>query len=721
MKTTVGVTPRSKSRRRRREPDSASASDKENLEADSNAAVDKSSKRRNEVLAVVRAAAAATSQADFWMKHSNLLDVIVDASFLQNTASAASLLLQEKTVDVSNVCRKLVKEAKEAKSCRAKLDCLCVAVHGLRALSRSLAAGSKQDAAVKLLYHAVVTAEQIMGDTTIGVDNEERQRAASYSLAAYQALGELLRRYSVSTKGAVKTVVFSNDKAGEDAFCSIFPVPEKGSGKQEVSGSLELNLVCSIGIQSTIAASRVLSRLWGRPDKTTNLVSEFDGLVRLLFRERSFLMSGMLYLIRNISATWISFLAFHSEGDCAKDIMSHCKQVHRILWDATSSIGDSKEDAEKCLLLRKNSISALLLGEDGSKLPTRIRSALNEKHLKSACSYAWKAAVSYTQIVGTSASGECSQALRQFHNEIGSLFEAFGVQDSLVWAEYWAYRTMHIGATSSCPCSSEHCMFASLPFKYVHEKGACESGNSASYAFLATLFLTLHVRDLLERIDELTESDITADFIKSAKTISSRLRSNVIESNQTLAVANLTRYFKLLSMISLHHTVFRLLERDDVPLVGPASTLLALSADILVDCIGPLGRTVAAAGKSMDESKSKLAWELPVECFLQGISVLEILKSPVSWERANSSIIELANTIDRKRSRLKAPPSCIKKVAKVRRLPIFGCCILCIFAHYLPSSVSYQYRQTAIREQRRSRRTHSLANFHSASDEYGSG
>jgi hypothetical protein len=57
------------------------------------------------------------------------------------------------------------------------LECLA-GVHGLRAICRTITARSKQDAAVKLLFHAITE------DITGRQDSLEMQRAACYSLAA---------------------------------------------------------------------------------------------------------------------------------------------------------------------------------------------------------------------------------------------------------------------------------------------------------------------------------------------------------------------------------------------------------------------------------------------------------------------------------------------------------------------------------------------------------
>jgi glucose uptake protein GlcU len=153
-----------------------------------------------------------------------------------------------------------------------------------------------------------------------------------------------------------------------------------------------------------------------------------------------------------------------------------------------------------------------------------------------------------------------------------------------------------------------------------------------------------------------------------------RIRSTIIENNDPAAVSSRLRYFSMLSMISLHRVVFDLVERDSMPLYGSIPAIVQLAADILVGCVGPLGRAVITDSKSMNESKVRQTWTSLVECFMRGISALEMLGSKLSTgstsanylQRANSAINDLADTLDRKRGRLKAPRDTAENAAKVR-------------------------------------------------------
>jgi hypothetical protein len=639
------------------------------------------SESRRDVIAIFRAAAASTSEATFWKKHTKLMECVVAASMSITNTPAGTLLLEDHALDLLNGCRKVLKEAKERKDIAGTLECLCVGVHGLRAIFRTITARSKQDAAVKLLFHAIVTAEDITGRTK---DSLEMQRAACYSLASYEALGKLLKLYSVQTSKGTGIVIFTiAPKQESDPLVGVFPIPTKTSTEQ-VPGSLSIDLVCSIGIQSTIAASRILTRLSPMKKRIRGSpVAEFNGIVESLLENESPVPIAV-HLIRRILLPWISFLASNSDQDCTKQVTSHGRDAHRILWDAASSIAQSKEDAQACLSLRGNAVAALLLGDTGSQLPSRLRSALMKKHFESACTYAWKAAVSYFQLVTPSTSAPCPDPLRRYHEEIGRLLDAFADEDCLAYTEYCAYRAFHVGLTSSYACTSDRCLFALIPLKYPHLDCGSDMAMSGNQVFLATFFLSVYVRDRLQKIDELAGDDTPVGFVRNAQVIMARMRSAIVENNDPAAVSSRLRYFSMLSMISLYRIVFDLVERDSLPLYGSVPAIVQLAADILVGCVGPLGRAVIANSKSMDESRVLQTWTSLVECFIRGISAFEMLSSKLSTEnnsanyleRANSTINDLADTLDRKRDRLKAPRDTAENAAKVRSSEVSKCCAM---------------------------------------------
>jgi hypothetical protein len=680
-------------RQRRRDPIASSEQEKENCQDDFSrlslerkvpnttlTLTPKASDSRRDVIAIFRAAAASTSEANFWKKHIKLMECVVDASMSFTKTPAGTLLLEDHALDLLNGCRKVLKEAKDRNDIAGTLACLCVGVHGLRAVCRTIiiaTSRSKQDVAVKLLFHAIVTAEDITGRTTKQDDSLEMQRAACYSFAAYEALGKLLKLYSVETsKGSTGVVVFTiAPKQENDPLPGVFPIPTRTSTEQ-VPGSLSIDLVCSIGIQSTIAASRILTRLVPMKVRIRGSpVAEFNGIVESLVLDEESPLPIAVHLVRRILLPWICFLASNSDQDCTKQVTSHGRDAHRILWDAASSIAQSKEDVDECLSLRGNAVAALLLsGDTGSQPPSRLRSALIQKHFENACTYAWKAAVLYFQLVAPSTSAPCPDPLRRYHEEIGRLLDAFADEDCLAYTEYCAYRALHVGLTSSCACTSDTCLFALIPLKYPHSDCGRDMAMSSNQAFLATFLLSVYVKDRLQKIDELAEDDIPVDFVRNAQVIMARIRSTIIENNDPAAVSSRLRYFSMLSMISLHRVVFDLVERDSMPLYGSIPAIVQLAADILVGCVGPLGRAVITDSKSMNESKVRQTWTSLVECFMRGISALEMLGSKLSTgstsanylQRANSAINDLADTLDRKRGRLKAPRDTAENAAKVR-------------------------------------------------------
>jgi len=88
-------------------------------------------------------------------------------------------------------------------------------------------------------------------------------QAASYGLAAYEALGNLLQNYSIQSSKDGKMIAFRSSKeGGKHSALIAFPIPEK-KARAKALGSLSINDVFTVAIQLTMSIAHILIKLWG--------------------------------------------------------------------------------------------------------------------------------------------------------------------------------------------------------------------------------------------------------------------------------------------------------------------------------------------------------------------------------------------------------------------------------------------------------------------------
>ena len=155
------------------------------------------------------------------------------------------------------------------------------------------------------------------------------------------------------------------------------------------------------------------------------------------------------------------------------------------MWDAAGRISSnkkSKSSLDLSLSLRGKAILLLLpdalCGSTKDNAPPKnddktlesVRASLFD----SACSAAWKAAVTYTQQLPKSSTSVCSEELEQFHKHVGDKLDRAAehvTAGSPAYFEYCAYRAIQCGSAFSTgihSCRPEGCLFQSLPDKFCH-------------------------------------------------------------------------------------------------------------------------------------------------------------------------------------------------------------------------------------------------------------
>jgi hypothetical protein len=94
-------------------------------------------------------------------------------------------------------------------------------------------------------------------------------------------------------------------------------------------------------------------------------------------------------------------------------------------------------------------------------------------------------------------------------------------------------------------------------------------------------------------------------------------------------------------------------------LYGSVPAIVQLAADILVGCVGPLGRAVIADSKSIDESSPSNLTSPAADPWYRSFRNVKFKAVDREYfnqlpERANSALIDLTDTLDRKRGRLES-------------------------------------------------------------------
>jgi hypothetical protein len=562
---------------RRRRPKAAVVEKENDWTVNNDKAVER--KEIQQAVAAFQLAAEGTCQADFWESKATLAEQVVRASLSLTHSSAKddTITTPLPEADILNSCRKLIHQATEKKSEK----CLLVAVHALCAVVPRLAAVERQEAALKLLYHAITNAAA----------------EPSYVLAAYHAMRVLFQNYTVG----VNTKLDVSFEATH-----LFCVPQYrafvAAGRRFKQGALQCDQLAAIGLLSTLAAARIMAA------ETPTATVATDFYVDRRFQQRGAAAS----LLRDHLPRWISYLALHSKKDATKDILHHLRAAHSIVWELASS--STKNDPEQALQLRQHAIDCLLC--TGVDLPESIHEAWIKKYFETTCTNAWKAAVTYAQQATMDA-----KLLNEFHEQIGRELDSRASRlqhSSPSYVEYSAYRALHVGVLVHKPptcCDSQQCVFASLGCQYVHGMSA----SSEESSMLALFFLILRVKEF-----ERNNSKSSSSYLVVADRVVSNFEATIVTGSGSDG-QSLQRYFKLLSSASLNRTVY------DYFAKAPSSEALLkhrqaleVSCQIFFKCMGLLAFRLVKEG-FVDPNKRVFTWEYGVQCFTQAISILEAL------------------------------------------------------------------------------------------------
>ena len=632
-----------------------------------------SSINKKELLMEFKSACQRTSEADFWKKQESLLlaECVIEASLSMPHPPSNSLLLAEHAVDILNVCRRLVKVAsdtcndasknKERKKDETKesvMDSLCVAVHAIRALATVFEGGTKKDAAIKLLYHAIGSLETTFSHCDEGLVT--KARAASYCIGACHALAVFLEDYSVQVPGKTKGVeILVSRRPGNNVL--FFPVPNRQE-RQGALGSISMEQLSAIGVQSVLAAAKVLaSETWSSDEWKHVMKSSWTLLLSVLNPspkniQLSPLMSAR-QLICDVCIPWISLLASTLS---TKEAVSFCKRAYRVLWDAASRLSVAEPNAAKlCLELRGDAVLALLcyvpydVQPENSALVS-VRSALYEN----ACNSAWTAAASYVRASKSSS----DKYLVAFHDNVGAALDSCSSAFCPPFVEYCAYRALHCGRAENprLMCKSDECLFQGLPYHFPHSN-CCEDKGSTERAFLALYFVVVDVKG---RLDSGGNDNIFTELSHTSESVINQFNKGVLRQRRDQRLnTRIMAWFKLLSSLSLHQVVSQTIENFAHDHDFSVETqILAVAGKILTKCLGPLIHLMIKTN-AFSSDKMPYAWDLVTECYIRAAFAFNKLGLAFQ-DFTKEAVGELSSIFCSKNA---SPPlSCLEKAGKVR-------------------------------------------------------
>jgi hypothetical protein len=644
-----------------------------------------------EVLRAFQTSAERTCESEFWSRNGTLAQIVIKASVEDDSSPflSSSAIDEASATTLLKTAKRVIKEANQTNS----VDCLCVGAHCLRAISTSslVRKVKSQEAVIRVLYHAVVTAEAALGETN-GRASVDQELAFAYGLVAYDSLGNIMQQSGYSVDSKRGRVQFAPpDNSWDENQRSIFCVPVAAPDTSGMHGDITPDLVCTIAISTTLAVSRtLLATLKRRVSASGEPPSQpHFAVLTAVGTSRSTLCDTISHLLCDVLPAWIDYS--ESEKSCddaefAKEVVLNFKRAHLLLWEAA----DHEMDPIRALKLRELSLASLLCCVKGQYRPSKnVHQLLVSKgHYEVACTMAKKA----VSALGNNSPGEVidafpAGALVGFHSAVGAALDAFAVKISPVvpgvYVDYCAQRALDgIVERRALPCRvcSSTCLFK----RSLHTFGHADCTNSHDAAVMSLFFLAVGVRDHLKGLEQ-GRSPILDDATRIVLNFKAVALDGATGSHETNY-----RAFHLLWSLKLHVAVF-----DATNAFSEGSSehfqTLGLAADLLVACIGPL------ASRTLHGAKAKAAphlWNAVLESFSRGIAAHEaIFVRPnasgavlsASSLRSEESSIVLVETLLRSTE----DGTCdlrgfIEKAAKVRKKK--WCCLFLLACSLLTES-----------------------------------
>jgi hypothetical protein len=601
-----------------------------------------------------------------WNDHPGLAECVVKAS-LNSKSNSGLFLLEENSSKLLSTARKLIKDATESKEAK-KYRWLMVAAHILRATGPLLEQVEKQETCFRLLYHLITLSSDILS-------KGGEWQAGLVAIAGYEILGKMLLRYNTKTVSG-ETVSFEA-AAGDSKGNCRFVKPVQNQRRSQI-GAMPFRQISAIAFKTTLSVANCLTQLWLRTAQK-DIMGADDASVCLFGADVQAIVSqhmgkdnhshgATMELMETIYLSWLSFSAHFADEDSAKELSSHCKAAHRLLWDAASKLKGAGSKLDKHTLetysleLRR---SAVLMMLPRTSKKNSMHLILRKDHFECACSYAWKASSVFAQQTGLlQFPAAPDNPLYDFHTRVGESLDYLGpfIPMPMVYVEYCTYRALHTACGPDLPSN-----------------GAGEHVTDAECAVLSILQLGIHFRQKLETstVENLSSSALELKYsdvniLEFVEQVVDHFNQAVLCEFDKLSSDFRSRCFKLLSMVSLHRCIFAALkekswQEKQIDLLGAAL--------ILARGIGPFSFELARSCD--DETKIATLYDTVVECSIRPLSALETLRNDYLEGGDTDSAENLLGISDEFMERLcsvlssddvHASPylSCIEKAAKVR-------------------------------------------------------
>ena len=685
--------------RRRKDP---KTSEKENITADAMKAsrsrklqrndlvlkdcdnLDFSSKDTGKFEAIVKF----TSSAPYWKRHTSLVECVFHASKLLCQESSSSLFLEEHASELLSTCRAYVKDATEEKNTTEALKLLYVATHGLRAICPTLSDPKKIEATMKILYHAITKTSDVChkaNELSTCVD------ATAQCLASFQALGLLLNKYKLQDTKLVSNIRFEWKMSSN----SLFPIPAFEEG--ESGSTMTVKQVFKIALQAAFSVANSLTKVYTFHIKKTSGVTSVGDFGSYTFEilQQTLKKTGhemVSRIVQEVTVPWSCFLSSNelATTENVEDSLTYSRRGFRILFDVASHYDKSIEESTLlsvcCLELRKQAILAFLLSSPHAKMSHKLQSAVKKYHWEGACTYAYKASLSYQQHKSNGERAGHDEYLDLFHKDIGAVLDSYAPASSLAYIEYAAFRALQVGHQSvekTC-CRAKTCVFGNLSFPFVHNDcitSSCSSHPSTEtgQTVLAVVFLVICIRNQLDafgyHVTKRNHTTIveTVELESLSDVIINRFRSVFGEPTQLPSSDVTSRCYRLLQALDLNRKVYQLLSNNTK---GSHSSAQIMALDILgrvlSECIGPFALTLMGA---VEEKKQQQLSEVAVDSFVRGLAVFDHVREwqlrmeePIRseiFDRAERTLRELFTICDENEVGSRPSEESLEKAAKV--------------------------------------------------------
>eukprot|EP00980_Cylindrotheca_fusiformis_P023477 scaffold10507_cov128-Cylindrotheca_fusiformis.AAC.10 len=595
---------------------------------------------------------------------SDLLDILdyISRASLSGSLPAGALRMSSEGSgpNLIRASRKLVKEAtnlqqREQRDDETLHSCLFVAFHTLRSVGPLFDDDSNHmnhlETELRLLYHLV--------HLTAGAEKNGNSdwRLQLISIAAFDTFQKRLRRYACpSGRLQDATVLFHRVER--------FTVPILDSQKRSGIGTMSLRQVSSIALkiaQATATASNLLwkqqsfrSKSWSSLSKTLLPYGELClAIVQQQRQNSANPFSPILEVFQKFSLPWMEFLANSRDSEYLKDLPSYSKVAHRTLWDIASILKTAKNhkhaDLDQwCLELRLQAILMLIPH-------TKDRVLDVDCNLQCACSYAWKAATVFAQSQSITAFPVQLGVLVKFHQRIGAAIDVVmsrAEEMPLSFVEYATYRMLHTG---DFPSSS--CYFANT--------------SSLHQALLAVTLLGVRLRHCLEG-----SCSCQDNYLDSCEDTMLAFNRQVVPRIPESELRESVRYFKLLSTISLHRSVFSAVKQQDWL---KQESHLRVAGVWLTTCLGPLVFALLDKDHCEDGLDISQAYDMAVESYIRPLSLFE--KMSAHYFRQEGETSSTYSAISHKSmqdlygalttTKIEPPRLCLEKCAKMSAVETF--------------------------------------------------